>query len=206
MISVLLADDHKLVIDGIKSILSEESEINIIGEAMDGEEVQVLMTRCLPDLVIIDINMPKIDGVEATTALRSKYPNVKILVLTMYNEPGYIRKMAELGVHGFILKNTGKEELITAIKLLMDGKTYYGQEVSESLFKSHQKTEEEIILTKREKEVLNLLGSGSTTLEIADNLFISPHTVESHRKNLLSKCRQKTSAGLIKFAIEKGLM
>lgn len=207
MIKILIADDHQLVIDGIKSILDGEKDIEILGEAKDGEEVQVLVTRANPDLVIMDLNMPKTDGIEATIALREKYPDLKILILTMFNETGFVKKMAEAGAHGFILKNTGKEELLIAIHLLMEGKTYFGQEVTETLVNSYKKSEvQEVSLTSREKDVLRSLAEGHTTAEIAEILFISTHTVETHRKNLLSKCHQKTSAGLVKFAIEKDLL
>ena len=205
---IVIADDHQIVIDGLKSILDGDESVEIVGEALDGEEALRLARLREPDLMIIDINMPKIDGVEATKKIRDQHPDMKVLILTMYNTANFIKNMAEAGAHGFILKNTGRDELKIAIELLMEGHTYYGQEVTKTLMDSYSKkaTENVIKLTNRELEVLKLLADGLTTPEISEKLFIAVYTVETHRKNLLSKCHQKTSAGLVKFAIEMELL
>ena len=207
IIKTIIADDHQIIIDGIKSILATEKNIAVIGEAANGEEVLDMIKREKPDLVIMDINMPQVDGIEATLNIRRKYPGIKVLILTMYNDAGFIKKMAEAGAHGFILKNTGSKELMLAIHLVMEGNTYYEQKVMDALVKSYQRPKEDLVkLTKRETDVLSLLAEGLTTPEIAEKLFIATHTVESHRKNLLSKCGQKTSAGLVKYAMEHKLL
>ncbi|MEQ9425329.1 MAG: response regulator transcription factor [Cyclobacteriaceae bacterium] len=207
-IKILIADDHQIIIDGIKSIIEGEGHLELTGQAHTGIEVLEFLRRNKIDLAILDINMPELDGVETTRVIRDKYPDIKILILTMYNKAEFVKNMAEAGAHGFILKNTGRDEMLMAIELLMEGKTYYGQEVTKTLLDSYKKDKNtvEVKLTTRELDVLQLLADGLTTPEIAEKLFISTHTVESHRKNLLSKTGEKTSAGLVRYALDNGLL
>jgi two-component system, NarL family, nitrate/nitrite response regulator NarL len=202
-VKLLIADDHQIIIDGIKAILEGESSISIVKECNNGLEVlNFLKSNQDIDVAILDINMPVMDGIECASKLKLFKPDQKILILTMHNDPNLIRKLMEVGADGFILKNTGKTELLTAIQLIMDGHTYFGQEVTQTLAKSFHKVSirQEIKLTRREKDVLKLLFEGNTTHEIADKLFISSHTVDSHRKNLLSKFGVKNTTSLLREA------
>jgi DNA-binding NarL/FixJ family response regulator len=206
---ILIADDHQIVIDGLKAILSGEPEINIISECKNGQEVLDYIERHdAIDVTILDINMPVMDGIECASVLKKTHPDLKILILTMHNDPLLIRKMMEVGADGFIFKNTGKKELLTALDMLMRGQTYFGQEVTQTLAKSFTKPKEiqTLQLTRREKEVLKLLFEGFTTPEIAEKLFISSHTVDSHRKNLLSKFGVKNTTSLLREADKMGLI
>lgn len=208
MIKVLLADDHQIIIDGLRYILDQEETVEVVGEASNGQEVLDKLKNRKVDIVILDINMPILDGIDTMIKIRQSYPDIKVLMLTMYNNAEFVKKLNQAGADGFILKNTGKEELMSALNSLTEGKTYYGQEVTKTLLDSQNTSSQpqKVELTKREKEVLNLLADGFTTIEISEKLFISTHTVESHRKNLLSKFRIKNTTGLVKHAFQNGII
>ncbi|WP_338359807.1 response regulator transcription factor [Yeosuana marina] len=206
MINIVIADDHEIVVEGLRSLLENEEEIVIVGEAYHGEEVIPLLASNNVDVAVLDISMPKMDGVDLTKFIKTNYPHVKILILTMHNEIGFIRRIIEAGAHGYILKNKGKEELVRAIQALHSGNEYLGEEVTKTLFSSIRNANVygEIQLTKREKEVLKLIASSYTTPKISERLNIAPSTVETHRRNLIEKTGVKNSKGLVKFAIENG--
>ena len=208
MINILIADDHLMFCEGITSLLSTEKEINIVGCAENGIEVLKILKTHHIDIVLMDINMQKMDGIETTKHIVEKYPDVKVLMLTMYNNDEFIKQIIEIGAHGYILKNTGKDELILAIKSIINGGNYFNEEVKNTLIKSFRKKNkgEQVRLTPREKDVLKLICEEYNTAEIADKLFISINTVESHRKNLLNKTGVKNSVGLVKFAIDNKLI
>ncbi len=207
MVKILIADDHKIVIDGLRSILEQFDEYLIVGEATNGNEVLEQMQIKPFDLAILDINMPILDGIETTKILMEKHPGVKILILSMYKNPSFIKRLVSAGAHGFILKNTSKNELIKAITCIMQDKNYYGEEVTQTLLNSFRDQEKNIIkITDREQEVLQLLADGMKTSEIAEMLFISSHTVESHRKNLLSKFYVNNTPSLLNKAINMGII
>ena len=212
MIKILLVDDHQIMIDGLKMLLVNEEQIKIVSEAQRGEQAIQCAENEPIDLMLLDINLPDISGFEVCKTIKSKKTNVKIIALTMHAEAGYISKMAKAGVDGYILKNTGKEEILKAIQTVMDGQQYYSAEVTQSLLVGTHKTKlpktSDFIqkLTRREKEVLQLIIDELTTDEIAKQLFISPTTVISHRKSLLRKLNAKNTAGLVKAAYEFGLL
>ena len=206
MINIIIADDHEIVVEGLHSLLENEEGITIVGEAYNGEEVIPLLESNAVDVAVLDISMPKMDGIDLTKFIKSNSPKVKILILTMHNEIGFIRRIIEAGAHGYILKNKGKEELVRAIQALYNGNEYLGEEVTKTLFSSIRNTTVygEIQLTKREKEVLKLIANSYTTPKISDELNIAPSTVETHRRNLIEKTGVQNSKGLVKFAIENG--
>ncbi|MEQ9300908.1 MAG: response regulator transcription factor [Cyclobacteriaceae bacterium] len=211
-IKVLLADDHEMILDGLKLILEQQDDIEVVGEAYDGEEV-LSMVRRLPelDIVILDINMPKKDGIEVTKEIKSTYPEVKVLILSMYNRKEFVKNLVEAGTDGYILKNAGKSELLRAIQALVQGEPYYGPEITKTMMKTYQKSKVfdnpmDVNLSEREKEVVRLIANEASTAEIADKLFISPHTVDSHRKNILSKLDVKNTAGVVKYALQTGII
>jgi DNA-binding NarL/FixJ family response regulator len=210
MIKVLIADDHQMFIDGLKSMLEEAEGIEVIGEAMNGFEVLEVCDRKEVDVVIMDISMPGMDGIEATKALFKKHPAVKVLGLSMFNERNFISDMLKAGAMGYILKNTGKEDLLSAIRTLHAGENYLGDEVSKTLLNSFIKntphTQLVEKLSDREQEVLECIAIGLTTHEIADKLFISKNTVETHRKNLLYKLNAKNTAELVNNAYKRRII
>jgi DNA-binding NarL/FixJ family response regulator len=190
MTNILIADDHQMFVDGLKSLLEDEKDLCVVGEAKNGQEVLDYCNERIVDLVIMDINMPVMDGIQASKELSKRHPFIKILGLSMYNDRDYIADMLQAGALGYILKNTGKENLIEAINTIQSGENYLGKEVSNTLLngflknpsQSKQFTEK---LSGREKEVLECIASGLTTHEIGDKQFISKNPVETHRKNLL---------------------
>ncbi len=203
MIKLIIADDHQVFLDGIIELISKEDHIEVMGQANTGKQVLELLQTNTPDIILMDINMPEMDGIETTQMVKQKYPELKIIMLTMHETHQYIRKLLETGVDGYLLKTTSKNELIEAIKTVMDGKNYYGKAVQDTFMNSFNsnKVVSDIKLTRREKEILELICEELSTNEIAEKLFISAYTVETHRKNLLSKTGSKNVAGLVKFAM-----
>jgi DNA-binding NarL/FixJ family response regulator len=210
MTRVLIADDHQMFVDGLKSLLEEEEEVCVVGEAKNGLEVLDICDREVVDIVIMDINMPLMDGIQTSKELSKKYPAIKILGLSMYNDRDYISDILKAGALGYVLKNTGKENLLKAISTLQSGSSYLSEEVSKTLLNSFiknipaaQVTEK---LSDREKEVLDCIASGLTTQEIGEKLFISKNTVETHRKNLLYKLKARNTAELVNNAYKQRLI
>lgn len=212
MIRLLIADDHQLVIDGIKLMLSSESDIECAGEANDGQATLDLMTKSSYDLILLDINMPGMNGIEACKHIRREYPEVKILVLSMLKEASLIKMVLKNGANGYLLKNAGKAEVLRAIRAIMAGQKYYSSEVADivmaSLAGSNPKTNKSPFpqLSRREKQVLQLIVDEFTTGEIAEKLSISFGTVETHRRNLLIKLGARNTAGLVRIGLEYGLL
>lgn len=210
MIDIILADDHAMFRDGLKEIFQHSSGHRVVGECSNGEEILQLLEKQSADLIILDISMPEMDGWEACRKLREDHPDLKILVCSMYDSPAYIQRLIKAGANGYILKNTGKKELLEAVDNLMKGESYYSREVTERIMESLQKQQQLkkdyriTELTDREKEVLILIANEFTTREIADKLFLSPHTVETYRKNLIGKLQVKNVSGLVKYAVLQG--
>lgn len=212
-IKILVVDDHKIIRDGIMALLQKVPDFDIAGEAENGQIALRLVAQIKPDVVIMDVNMPVMDGIEATRKIVENYPEVKVLVLTMTNEQEHIKNMIDAGAKGYILKNSGQEELVSAITTLLEGGNYFSDEVKDAIMQNMVRAKtrndkiagEPIPLTRREKDVLNLIVHEFTNYEIADKLFISVRTVDAHRRNLLEKTGARNTAGLVKFAIENKL-
>lgn len=211
---ILLADDHQMFLDGLCSLLSQFKEVEIVGAVNDGTQVLDQLQKIKPDLVILDLNMPVLNGLETTKKIRKTYPQIKVLGLTMDNDLDSITEMLEAGASGYILKNTGKAELELAIKQVMAGGHYLSQSISTQLAQNlllnlNQKKQENNILdnlTEREIEILKMIALENSNAEIANILFISPKTVETHRKNLMRKIGVKNSLGVYKFALKHNLV
>lgn len=211
MIKVLLVEDHKILRDGLKAALSGNKEIKVIGECEDGNLVMDFLEKNEVDVILMDIKMPILGGIETTQQVNEKYPNIKILALSMYNEEAYIMKIFKAGASGYILKNTSIVEMIDGIKKVFAGEIFYSLEVANIMvskymnktIKAKSKNTSITIddLTKREKEIIKLISNEFTNQEIADKLFISARTVDTHRRNLLQKLGVKNTAGLVKFAM-----
>ena len=212
IIRLIIVDDHKLFLDGLTSLLNQSKEIKLVGTANNGNDALQLLENKEADLVITDISMPEMDGMKLAKEIRIKYPNIKILALTMHNEGNMISNMLRSGITGYILKDVGKEELLNAIKTVWSGETYFSEEVKTSLMQNRDAIkqtvpiDDELNLSGRELEILKLIALEYKQQEIADKLFISPHTVIFHRRKLLYKFDVKNSAGLIRAAMEKGFL
>lgn len=209
-IRIAIADDHQMFIDGLKMLLNGEEGLTISVTANNGKQLLEQLEAGPADVVLMDINMPGIGGLEATKIICRQYPATKVIALTMYNTKEFIKNLLNAGVHGYILKNADKTELLKAIHHVMLGENYYSQAITETIMRSMAKNKPSAYempaeLSKREIDVLKLIVQEYTTQEIADKLFISHNTVESHRKNLISKLNVRNAAGLVKYAIENGL-
>ena len=206
MIKVIIVDDHKIVLDGIASMLQSEKDIDIVHLVQNGLDLIPKLKEKEVDIVVLDVNMPEISGVELTEIIKNYFPNIKVLILSMYNKMSYIRKLIEKGVDGYVLKNKGKEELLFAIQSLYNGDEYFGAEVNKTLRASYRtkNVHGEVKLTRREKEILKLIANGDTTPIISEKLHIANSTVETHRRNLIEKTGVRNSKGLVKYAFEHG--
>jgi len=211
MINIMIADDHQLLIDGIRSALKSTEDLNIIGEALNGYQVLEKLDGGLqPDIILMDINMPKLDGLECTKQLTKKYPSIKIIALSQYDEKRFVKRMLKYGALGYLLKDASKEEIETAVRTVAKGEKYFSSGLSLRLIE--QEIKKENIsglfprLTEREKEVLGLICKGLTSQEISEKLFISFHTVESHRANLMHKAGVSNTAGLVRWGVENDLV
>ena len=209
--NLIIADDHKMFIDGLLSILNDAPEFSVTTTAKNGAQVikylDINGTKDL-HLLITDLSMPEMDGIELNRIIKEKYPTLKTLVVSMHIDGGMIEKLIQNNVDGYVPKNAEKDELLTAMRTIVKGEKYFSQEIkrayTDAMFDN--KKQEEIHLTDREKQVLKLIADEYTTQEIADELFLSKHTIESYRKNLISKLQVKNLAGLTKHAIKIGLL
>jgi DNA-binding NarL/FixJ family response regulator len=208
-IKVILADDHQMFLDGITTLLNRSRKIEILGTAGSGEELLQLLKSNTPDIVITDLQMTGMSGVEAAEKIKTRYPNIKIIALTMHNEEGFVRKLVEHGVSGYVLKNAGREELMAAIEKVNSGNSFFSPEVMQTMMdsvnKPKPKKSDDLPLSIREKQIISLICKEYTTNDIAEKLKLSPLTIETHRKNIFLKLGVKNIAGLVRFAIKHGL-
>jgi DNA-binding NarL/FixJ family response regulator len=207
MINVLIADDHQILIDGIKATLQDVPDINIVAEAKDGFQVlKKLKEQPGINVILMDINMPKMDGLECTREVHHKFPGVKVIALSQFSEKRFVKRMIKNGAFGYILKDSEKDILEKAIKTVNAGEKYFCDRLSFRLASQELKMEDTKSLfpklSEREKEILKLICQEYSSHEIAEKLYISFHTVESHRANLMSKAGVKNTAGLVKWAVE----
>ncbi|MFL5752523.1 MAG: response regulator [Bacteroidia bacterium] len=211
-ITVHIVDDHQMLIDGLRALLKGEERIVIIDESNNGAIALERIEKRQPDILLTDINMPGLNGIELTQKVKAKFPEIKIIALSMFGERGMISEMLQAGVSGYILKNTGKAELINAITKVAGGGMFFSDEVSMEMMKAVANPqvspgEEPVInLTQREIEIVQLIAKELSNAEIAEKLFISERTVETHRKNIFRKTATKSVVGLIKYAFDKKLI
>mgnify|MGYP006273738545 CR=1 FL=1 len=203
-IRILLADDHTLVIEGLKAVLEIHEEMEVCGEARNGQDVLDQLSEGLKiDVVVLDINMPVMDGITCARKIKSKYPGMKIIILTMYSQESFIDEILKIGIDGCLLKNNTGTELKDAVIRVMEGKKYYDHLNSfsdkENVIVQHK-------LGEREIEVIRLIAQGLTSGEIAERLYISEHTVKTHRKNILRKTELKNTSQLVQFAIKNKIV
>ncbi len=207
--TVLLVDDQSIFLDGIESLLERWANVDVIGKAYNGSSALELVKAYKPDLVLMDINMPHMDGIEATKRIRKASPDTRVIVLSMYGHREFVLELLDSGVGGYLLKTTSKEELMEAIRTVTDGKQYIAQELRALAAQPDRKADREGELkygplTSREVQVVKLILQERTTQEIADALFLSVPTIETHRRNIFHKLDCRNIAGLVKYAMERG--
>jgi len=210
--TILLADDHVLIRHGVKNILKQDDGLKVVGEVSNGEELMEFLKQMVPDLIILDISMPKISGMEAVSYVKKVYPQVKVLMLTMHKTKQYFYHSMSCGADGYLMKDDSDEELLFAIRKVRDGKTYISPILSDdftsdviSAHRNHRTTPFQG-LTKREYEVLQLVVEGYTSKDVAEKLCLSPRTVDHHRSKLLKKFNLRNSADLVSFAVRNGFV
>ncbi len=216
-IKIFVVDDHKLFVEGICSLLSDEERFEIVGYTTSGQEFLKTAGELDVNVFLVDINMPEISGIELTQELIRLKPEARILALTMYDDFNYVEKMIRSGASGYILKSAGLQELSSAIETVASGNKFFGKEIQEIVFnkiggkfslgeKEAFTNSDQVKLTPRETEILALIAREHTTQQIAEKLFISERTVETHRKNIFSKTKAKSVIGLSKYAIQHGIV
>jgi DNA-binding NarL/FixJ family response regulator len=211
-IRIMFADDHAIVRDGLRSLFKSDPQFVIVGEASDGAEAVKLIDKHKPDVAVLDISMPNVNGVEATRIIKKDYPGTKILILTIHETEEYMQEMILAGADGYVLKNAEKKEIFDAVRTVAAGSTFFSQNVSKILLDGLVKrtrnrepfpNDGENRLTNREIEILRLIAEGLTSKQIADKLFLSVTTVNSHRTNIMKKLNIHETVGLVKYAIQK---
>ena len=201
---IFIVDDHYMVIEGIRSILQEERSIEWMGHASNAASCLAFLSKQEPDIILMDINLPDKSGIDLCKEVKALYPSILIIGLSTFNQQSFIQMMMGNGASGYVLKNATREELMEAFQVVLKGQTYLSDEVSVVLRKNADA--QVPVLTRREKEVLELIAEGLTNNEIASKLFISPATVDTHRKNLLAKFDARNTAALVKYAILHNLI
>ncbi|UJH66665.1 response regulator [Allomuricauda sp. SCSIO 65647] len=200
MITVAIAEDHQALIDGIRSYVKYEDDIKVIGHANNGEELLKLVRLKQPKVVLCDIRMPKLDGIEATKTILKELPHTKVVAFTMFDQDEAVRQMLAAGAQGYILKNSSLEVVLEAIRAVASGKTYYDKSINQP---QTEKNSSRSILSAREHEILQLIAKGRTSHQIADELFIGKSTVDTHRKNMIRKLGLSGAGELLRYAVEK---
>jgi DNA-binding NarL/FixJ family response regulator len=213
-IKIMLVDDHQIVRDGIKALLSTEDSIQIIDEASDGDELLSKLRNKKPDILIMDISMPKMSGIELLKIVSKEYPDIKVLILSMYTNEDFVFNAVKSGAMGYLPKNTSRKILIEAIQTIYAGEEYFSKEISNIILKSYIKKAQKYddssdrkreMLSIRELEILKLVAEGKSNQEIAEKLFISIRTVESHKNHIMQKMELKSTVDLIKYALKNNL-
>jgi DNA-binding NarL/FixJ family response regulator len=210
-IKVLVADDHQIMREGLRAMLEKEHDIVVLGEAEDGRMIERLARELAPDVIIMDVAMPDLNGIEATRQIVAELPGVKIIALSMHDDRRFVLNMLKAGAAGYMLKDSAFTDLAKAIRMVMSGKTYLSHEVTDIVVKDYVSSSQPVessafhLLSPREREVLQLLAEGKTSAQIGDKLHISVKTVETHRQQIMVKLKIRTVAELTKYAIREGL-
>ncbi|MCL7762240.1 response regulator transcription factor [Polaribacter sp. Z014] len=206
-IKIILVDDHKLLRDGLRNIIEQRSNMHIIGEASDGREAIKICSKLLPNVIVMDVAMPGLNGIEATKQIHKNNPDIKIIGLSMHSSKQFIQSMFKAGAFGYLLKDGDADELIIAINTVMQSKKYLSKDINQEFLSvlKEKKAIEKAQLSSREKEVLQLISEGNSSKKIGDILFLSPKTVDVHRNNIMKKIDLYTIPELTKYAIQEGL-
>ena len=207
-IRILLADDHAVVRQGFRAMLAQQPDISIVGEAGNGREVLALAEKTKPDLIVMDVAMPELNGIEATRRLTANMPGLRILALSMHKDSVYVREMLKAGAKGYLLKDSGESDLLDAVRTLARGGEYISPAVQEALISASRASGTSALdqLTSREREVLQLIAEGKTNKDVAVVLKISPFTVDAHRGRIMEKLKVHNVNELVRFAVRHGLI
>jgi len=212
-IRIIIADDHTIFRQGLRMLLAQEDDMEVVGEAADGIEALELAKKHNPDIILLDIAMPTMDGVQVATTIKKHLPRIKIIVLTSYSDDQFLYEFLKLGVSGFVLKDSASQELIYSIRKSHEGMVFFDPSVSKKVMEKFTQVsggKSDFVnygkLSDREKEVLRLVAEGCATKEVADKLYISPKTVENHRANIMKKLNIRDRTGLTKYALRLGLI
>lgn len=205
---IAICDDHRIVIEGLERLLADAEGLAMAGSALNGEDMLELLERTIADVVLLDLNMPGMEGAEVMQHIKQRWPATKVIILTMEDGPAMMRHLMDHGADGYVLKTSGREELITALHAVHAGRPYFSPEITESLLKpgTGPKAGKLDILSKREIEVLAALAEGLSNKEIGQRLFISPRTVDTHRTNIMKKLAVHNVAALVRIAFAAGLV
>jgi DNA-binding NarL/FixJ family response regulator len=208
MIRILLADDHSLVRQGFRMILEAQADMEIVGQAGNGREAVELSAKLHPDLVIMDVAMPDLNGIEATRRIMETSPRARILALSMHKDSVYVREVLRAGARGYLLKDSGDADLVAAVRAVAKGEGYLSPSVSESVLSDYRRhvTDPLDLLSSREREVLQMIAEGKTNKEIATSLNLSVYTVEAHRGRIMEKLNLHSTSELVRFALRSGLI
>ena len=204
-IKLFIVDDHYMVIEGIHSLLQNENNIDWMGHASNAASCMAFLQQQQPDIILMDINLPDISGIDLCKTVKEKYPGIYIIALSTFNQQSFIEKMMNNGASGYVIKNATQQELMEAINTVANGKEFLSFDAALAIRQQDQESDTPVI-TRREKEVLYLIADGMTNIEIASKLFISTTTVDTHRKNLLAKFAAKNTASLVKMAMQLNLI
>jgi len=210
-ISILLVDDHKITRDGLRTMFEKQPDMEVVGEAETGREAIKLATRIEPDVIIMDISMPDLNGIDATRQILAELPRTRVIALSMYSDRRYVIGMLKAGVSGYLLKNCAFEELVRAVTTVMNNQTYMSSKVADTVIQDYTRnltiddTSTVATLTAREREVLQLIAEGLTSAQIASRLFVSVKTVSTHRRQIMEKLKIYSIAELTKYALREGL-
>jgi len=210
--TIYIVDDHKVFRDGVTSLIKYEEDMEVVGSAGTVHEFMTKIESINPDIILMDISIGEDDGTVATKWIKEKRPEIKVLILSMHHEDKYIKKVLEAGANGYLLKDAGTKEMLQALRAVGNGNSFYSQKISDAMVKQLLKGDEpkEKLKTKkltpRELEILKLIAEEKTNQEIADSLFISIRTVDTHRRNLLEKLQVKNTVGLVRYAIQNGIV
>lgn len=208
-IRLIIADDHPVITDGLRSIFKGNKEIELVAEVHDGAELLELLRSTPGDVILMDINMPVMNGIEACQVIQKEYPEIKVIAFSQYDDKRFVKRILKTGASGYLLKNTPAPEIFEAIKTVHGGQTYLSKELSDIFFASQKSKNQSSLfpnLSKRELEITKLICQEKNTQDIADELFLSPHTVETHRANILLKLGVKNTAGLVRWAVENEIV
>ena len=210
---IVIAEDHTILRQGLRALLSTDPDLEVVGEAEDGRVAVRTVETLSPDLLLIDLSMPRMTGMEAIAEIKKSSPDTRVVVLTVHKDEEYILSALRAGADGYVLKDAGREELLTAVKNVLAGKRYLSPDISDKVIEGYldgrRPSKDQTpwdTLTKREREILKLIAEGYKNKEIAEQLFISLKTVEKHRSNLMRKLDRHNTAGLTAFAMEKGII
>ncbi|RZM18348.1 MAG: response regulator transcription factor [Pedobacter sp.] len=203
---IFIVDDHQLVIDGIRSLLGDSELYQLAGFSQHPEQVLGMLETQPVDLLLTDISMPIMSGIELTRLVKKKFPTIKVIAISMHGESAVVKEMLDAGISGYILKNTGKKELLDALEKVLQGGTYFGDAITREILNSLQQKDSDQRLTNREIEIIRLIESERSNKQISEQLFISERTVETHRKNIFRKTGTQSVIGLLKYAYKHKLI